>query len=103
MSAKTVSCWICGKEYEYCPHCRRHQTWMQHSCCSTHYQIEMILQGYREGILDEERATWQLSNIGITEEYDFSQLLPAVARDIKEIIAKEKPITKSRSSRKTTK
>ena len=65
--------------------------------------MEMVLQEYREGILDKERATWQLSNIGITEEYDFSQLLPAVARDIKEIIAKEKPITKSRSSRKTTK
>ena len=63
----------------------------------------MVLQGYREGILDKERAAWQLSNVGITEEYDFSQLLPAVARDIKEIIAKEKPITKSRSSRKTTK
>ena len=39
--------------------------------------------------------------IGITEEYDFSQLLPAVARDIKKIIQEKKLCFKEKNKQKS--
>ena len=103
MGANTRTCWICGKEYEYCPHCRRYQTWKKHSCCPSHYQIEMIMNEFREGVTTKEEATIEFSNIGITEDYDFSNLLPAVARDIKEIIKPVEPVSKTRKANKKSK
>ena len=90
-----VECWICGKEYNYCPHCRRYQTWMKHSCSPKHYQIELLLEEYREGIVNKTEAAQCFCNIGIDENYDFSEFLPEVARDIKDIINFEDVPTKS--------
>lgn len=86
MSANTTQCWICGKEYNYCPHCPRYEQWQSNSCSTEHYQINLILGELREGVINESEAKVRFDNIGINEDYDFSQLLPSVARDIQKNI-----------------
>ena len=85
------SCWICGKDYDYCPHCKRAETWKSTTCSTEHYQIHLILQELREGVLTKIEAKQRLKNIGIDNNYNFDKMIPAVARDVKEIIkTKEK-------------
>jgi hypothetical protein len=83
-----AKCQICGKEYNYCPKCRNIGSWRAivdtHEC----YQIAMILIEYREGIIDEIKASEHFEAIGIKANSDLSHLLDAVARDVKKIIAK---------------
>lgn len=61
------------------------------------------MSGFREGVTTKEEATTEFSNIGITEDYDFSNLLPAVARDIKKIIKPVEPVSKTRKANKKSK
>lgn len=61
------------------------------------------MSGFREGVTTKEEATIEFGNIGITEDYDFSNLLPAVARDIKEIIKPVEPVSKTRKANKKSK
>lgn len=94
-----TECWICGKKYHYCPHCNRYEKWMETACCSEHYEINLILDEYRNGIVNKSQATEMFKNIGIDDNYDFSKILSAVARDIRLIIsnpisAKEKKTKK---------
>lgn len=79
-------CWICDKEYNYCPYCKRYETWKSKTCSSEHYQIHIILQEFREGVLTKAQAKKKFNNIGIDNDYNFSKLIPAVARDIKQIL-----------------
>lgn len=101
MNPNDIECKICGKLYHYCPHCGRYEKWMAHACCSEHYEIHLILTELREGIFDKEQAKNAFKNIGIDENYDFSKLLPAIARDIKKIIEEPIPKIENRTRRKS--
>lgn len=79
-------CWICDKEYDYCPHCKRYETLKSKTCSGEHYQIHIILQEFREGVLTKAQAKKKFNNIGIDKESDFSNMIPAVAKDIKKIL-----------------
>lgn len=80
-------CPICGEKYYKCGQCANFKAWKAIADKYEHYQIAMILTEYREGIANAEEATKQFDNIGITLENNFSEYLPAVARDIKKIIS----------------
>ena len=70
---------------------------MAHSCCSKHYQVELILEEYREGITTKSEAAQCFLNIGIDENYDFSEFLPEVSRDIRAIICSNKKTTRAKT------
>lgn len=91
-------CLICDKEYNYCPHCKRYESWKMYTCCAEHYQIKLILTEFREGILTALEAKNKFQNIGIRLDYDFSEFLPEITRDIKIILN-----TKSKPKRTTKK
>lgn len=90
------TCWICGTEYKYCEKCDPLHSWKTMACSRPHYQIVMILDGYRNNIIDVERACEMFGNIGITLNSDFSEYLPAVARDIRAILIKAKSKNESK-------
>lgn len=84
--AVVKECWICGKKFSYCPNCKRKETWKKETCTTEHYQINLILDELREGVITKSEAKKRFENVGVNDNYDFSKLLPAVARDIKEIL-----------------
>lgn len=84
------NCWICGKEYEYCPSCEARGTWKSKACSPEHYQLIQISRDYNEKVIDEKEAAQLYANIGITADSDMN-FLPAVAAQIKDIIAKGTP------------
>ena len=86
-----TNCWICGKEYNYCPNCEEYGSWRATACTSEHYQIHEVITEFREKVIDEKEATQLLSNIGITADSDLNNLLPSITAWIKDIIAKGTP------------
>lgn len=98
-----TNCWICGKEYNYCPNCEEYGSWRATACTSEHYQIHEVITEFREKVIDEKEATQLLSNIGITADSDLNNLLPSITAWIKDIIAKGTPkkVSKPKSKIKT--
>ena len=98
-----TNCWICGREYNYCPNCEEYGSWRATACTSEHYQIHEIITELHEKVIDEKEATQLLSNIGITADSDLNNLLPSVTARIKDIITKGTPkkVSKPKSKIKT--
>lgn len=91
------TCWVCGKQYHYCPHCEAIASWKAIACTPRHYQIHMILSEYREGVYNKEEAKAAFEHIGICEE-DYDTLLESVTRDIK-LIMEDKDNKSSKTTR----
>jgi hypothetical protein len=98
-----TNCWICGKEYNYCPNCEEYGSWRATACTSEHYQIHEVITEFREKVIDEKEATQLLSNIGITADSDLNNLLPSITASIKDIIAKGTPKKVSKQKSKIEK
>lgn len=81
-------CWICGTEYKYCEKCDPLHSWKSVACTPNHYQVVMIIDEHRDGVITSKEATEKFKNIGITLDSDFSEYLPEVAIHIKTIISK---------------
>lgn len=86
-------CWICGSEYKYCEKCDPLHSWKTMACTRSHYQIVMIIDEYRNGVINVKEATEKFKNIGITLDSNFSEYLPEVAELIKKIISEGTIIT----------
>src|SRR5574344_892401 len=100
-------CTICGKEYAYCPTCERLGGWKYYTDTPECFQIFMILSEIREGVITKEEAKTNFGHIGITSDYDYSNLIPAVADVVKDIVTdnvqedtESKP--KAKKTKKTT-
>lgn len=86
------NCRICDKKYNYCPHCRRYESWKAYACSPEHYQIHLIIDELNEDIINKLEAKTKFQNIGIDENYNFDEFLPEIAEVIKTIISfEEKP------------
>ena len=80
-------CWICGTEYKYCEKCDPLHSWKTMACSRSHYQIVMIIDEWRNGIVSAKEATEKFKNVGVTLDGDFSEYLPEVAELIKKIFS----------------
>lgn len=96
------TCSICGKEYDYCFNCKNSNNWRRFTCTSDHYCIRQIIVDYREGIINAEKATELFAKEGITANSELN-LLEAITRDIKAIIAKGTPKKISKPKAKSDK
>lgn len=86
------NCRICDKQYNYCPHCKRYESWKAYACSPEHYQIHLIIDELNEGIINKLEAKTKFNNIGINENYNFDEFLPEITEVIKAIILfEEKP------------
>lgn len=93
--ANLTRCLICGEKYNYCPNCANTHAWKFYTDTHEHYQIYMIMQEYNVNPQNKEDARIKLENIGITADTDLSNLLPEVAKQIKEMVTvAEKPVIK---------
>lgn len=97
--AKKFSCWICGKEHEYCPDCDRTHGWKYVACCYEHYQIHVILNEYVEGVRTKEEARQALErSTDIRPESDLSWMKEGIEKCTREIIG-EKPAKTTKKSK----
>jgi len=85
MSPYMRKCWICGKEYSFCPVCQSERSWRAKACTAEHYQINQIITEYREGILTAVQAKEKLENIGF--DGSTGSFLPSVGELIQEILS----------------
>lgn len=90
-------CWICGTEYKYCEKCDPLHSWKTMACTRNHYQIVMILDEYRNGVISAKEATEKFKNVGITFNSNFSEYLPEIAKLIKKIISDGTVVTVNKS------
>jgi hypothetical protein len=81
-----TTCAICGKEYNYCPSCEQHKGYRYYADTPECFQVFLILQDIREGIINETEAVERFNHIGITLDYDFTQMISSVATDVKRIL-----------------
>lgn len=89
--AAMVTCWVCGKEHEYCPTCDKVHGWKYVADTHEHYQVYMIIEEYRNGVYTKEEAAKVLNETcGIKAESDLSWMLPNVEKGVREIIGKSK-------------
>lgn len=89
------NCRICDKKYNYCPHCKRYESWKAYACSPEHYQIHLIIDELNEGIINKLEAKTKFDNIGLNENYNFDEFLPEIAKVIKTIISFEEKPTKT--------
>lgn len=100
--ANLTKCKICGEQYNYCPNCANTHAWKFYACTHEHYQIHMILDGYKAKVYSKDQACEQFERIGITASSDLSNLLPEISDFIKKIVTVEEE-TKEKTVIKTTK
>ena len=98
---KKFSCWICGKEHEYCPDCNRTHAWKYVACCYEHYQIHLILDQYVTGVYSKEEAAKAFEDVtNVRAEEDLSWMKPGIEKTTREIIGeKEKPLKTTKKSK----
>lgn len=68
-STKKRKCFICGKEYKYCPTCLEDAdkpTWYFLCCCETCHEINVILSQHTAGRITAADAKAKLAKIDIT-------------------------------------
>lgn len=85
--ANLTKCRICGEQYNYCPNCANTHAWRFYADTHEHYQIHMILDGYKAKVYSKDQACEQFERLGITVESDLSKFLPEIADFIKKIVA----------------
>ena len=90
--ANLTKCRICGEKYNYCPNCANTHAWKFYTDTYEHYQIHMILDGYKTKLYDKEKACEMFERLGITAESDLSSLLPEISDFIKKIVTVETEI-----------
>ena len=92
---KTVNCWMCGAEHDYCPTCDKTHGWKYVACSARCYQIYLTLEQYNAGVTDRDTAIDGFAHCDIKQGDSLEWLLPPVAKRISEIIGeKEKEPTK---------
>lgn len=87
--ANLTKCKICGEAYNYCPNCANTHAWRFYADTHEHYQIHMILSGYKAGVYTKAQACEMFEGLGITDKSDLSNLLPEISDFIKKIVAVE--------------
>lgn len=93
--ASLVECFICGKEHEYCESCGKTHGWRYVADTYEHYQVYIIIEEFRKGILTKEQAISILSEkCNVNADDDLSWMLPNVETGVREIIGDKKKIAK---------
>lgn len=83
---KKVTCWVCGKEHDYCPTCGRTHGWKYVADTHEHYQIYMVMNEFQTGVLTKADAAEILARFEITPEANLSWMIPAVEKVVRDII-----------------
>ena len=100
MAMSKVTCWICGKQHEYCPVCHQSNGWKYVADTPEHYQIYLVLHEFEESIITKDEATERFAELGITAEANLSWVIPAVEEQIRGIIGKKlKEVKSSKKSK----
>ena len=102
--ANLTKCKICGEAYNYCPNCANTHAWKFYADTHEHYQIHMILDGYKTKLYSKEQACKMFEDLGITASSDLSGYLPEISDFIKKIVtvdAEEKEKTVINKSKKS--
>lgn len=66
--AKQRTCLLCGKQYEYCPHCGKHnptETWRFLYCSENCNQIDNIISAYKANKISASEAKSRLSILSV--------------------------------------
>ena len=90
MINKTRNCIVCGKEYEYCNHCKKHSslpTWMALYHDENCRNIMNIATEYAAGNLTKAEAKLQLECCDLTGKHKFKG---SVAKTVGEILGSKK-------------
>lgn len=94
--SKKVTCWVCGKEHDYCPTCSRTHGWKFVADTHEHYQIYLAIDGFQTGIFSKDEAAETLAKLDVKPESNLSWMLPAVEKTVRDIIGNgEKETTKT--------
>ena len=89
MAANLTKCKICGEAYNYCPNCANTHGWRFYADTHEHYQIHLILDGYKTGLYTKAQACEMFEGLGITADSDLSKFLPEISDFIKKIVTVE--------------
>lgn len=85
---KARTCIVCGKKYNYCPHCRSYnpyETWRMIYCSNNCRNVFHIFDDYRANKVDAKEAYEKIS------KYNLDNLTDLVNDTVKEIVKKGKP------------
>ena len=99
---KKVTCWVCGKEHDYCPTCGRTHGWRYVADTHEHYQIYLAMSEFQAGALTKAEAAEMLAKLGVTPDANLSWMIPAVEKIIRDIIGngeKEKAVKTTKKSK----
>lgn len=94
--AKKLKCWICGAEHDYCPTCGDTHGWKYVADTHEHYQIYLVMNDFRSGIITKEEANDLFAKkCDIRAENDLSWMIPEVETYIREIIGEKNKTNKT--------
>lgn len=68
--AKERTCLVCGKKYEYCPHCGQHnphETWRFLFCSENCNKIDNVIASYRSKEISASEAKGKLSVLSVPQ------------------------------------
>lgn len=88
MATNRTWCRVCGKAYDVCPHCatvRYYTPWRTICDTAQHYQIWVIVDQYKKGILDRAAAKRMLQKHRVRAS-DWKGYLPPVRDTVQEIL-----------------
>lgn len=88
MATQKAWCRVCGKEYDVCPTCasvRTYTPWRTICDTSQHYQIWVIVDQYKKGVIGKTAARKMLQRVRI-KVGDAKGYIPAVRDMIQEIL-----------------
>lgn len=84
-------CIVCGVKYHHCDSCanmRSFTPWRVICDTELHYQIYMVIIGYRDNLITKEKAKDELNNIDITIN-DISNFKDSIQVFLKDILSDE--------------
>jgi hypothetical protein len=91
MARRERNCYLCGKDYKYCPTCtqdRMKPSWMAEFHSESCKNIFDICTRYNMGIMTKEDAREALDNCDLSNKANFKSY---VQTDLKNIFADESP------------
>lgn len=94
----THHCLVCGKGYTHCEKCLVVQNWRSLTDTPEHFQIYMVFEELRNNTITKYEAKEMFESMQITPTSDLTDLLPAVANAIKEILQTSKPTEQTNST-----
>lgn len=86
--SRKLKCVVCGKSYDYCPHCDSHKPrWMESYCSENCKLIFDACSGFAGGSIDKATAKEMLSGANLSKKAEFTK---QIQRNIADIFAPDK-------------